>query len=107
MTSVAVTGIGELSTQDPSLGPSSGLLRDAALVMAAITRRTPAASTASVHGGVLPWWQHGSSVTYSVAPRADLPVGTVTSSTGTVLPSDRLSRSSVRAVSAWFRDRSM
>ena len=33
----------------------------------------PAANTASVHGGVWPWWQHGSSVTTSVAPRADSP----------------------------------
>ena len=34
------------------------------------TRLMPAAITASVQGGVLPWWQQGSSVTKSVAPRA-------------------------------------
>ena len=34
------------------------------------TRATPARSTASVQGGVLPWCRHGSSVTNSVAPRA-------------------------------------
>ena len=28
----------------------------------------PASRIASVHGGVRPWWQHGSSETYSVAP---------------------------------------
>ena len=33
------------------------------------TRRMPAARIASTHGGCLPWWQHGSSVTYIVAPR--------------------------------------
>ena len=38
-------------------------------------RPMPAATTASVHGGVLPWWQHGSSVTYIVAPRAVLAGG--------------------------------
>ena len=41
--------------------------------MAAKTRPTPARSTASVQGGVLPWWRHGSRVTYSVAPRAASP----------------------------------
>ena len=34
---------------------------------------TPAAISASVHGGVLPWWSHGSSVQYAVAPRARSP----------------------------------
>ena len=29
----------------------------------ATTFATPAASTASVHGGVVPWWAHGSIVT--------------------------------------------
>ena len=28
----------------------------------------PASTIASVQGGVLPWWQQGSSVTYMVAP---------------------------------------
>ena len=37
------------------------------------TRPTPAAITASEHGGVRPKWLHGSSVTYSVAPRARSP----------------------------------
>src|SRR5712671_4287418 len=37
------------------------------------TRRTPEASTASVHGGVRPWWSQGSSVTYRSAPRARSP----------------------------------
>ena len=35
---------------------------------ATTTRPIPAARIASVHGGVCPWWQHGSSETYSVAP---------------------------------------
>ena len=54
MTSVAVTGIGELSTQDPELG----LLRDAALVLEAgrvawvgPARQAPAADTAYDVGG--------------------------------------------------------
>ena len=34
---------------------------------------TPAASTASTHGGVVPWWVHGSIVTKRVAPRASSP----------------------------------
>ena len=38
--------------------------------IAATTRRTPDRSTASVQGGVFPQWQHGSSVTTSVPPRA-------------------------------------
>src|SRR4051794_39853381 len=33
------------------------------------TRPRPAVRIASVHGGWRPWWQHGSSETYSVAPR--------------------------------------
>src|SRR5690606_35345021 len=41
--------------------------------VAITTRATPDRSTASVHGGVRPWWLHGSSVTYSVAPRARSP----------------------------------
>ena len=32
------------------------------------TRAIPAATIASVHGGVRPSWQHGSSDTYMVAP---------------------------------------
>ena len=32
------------------------------------TRAIPAATIASVHGGVRPWWQQGSSETYRVAP---------------------------------------
>ena len=32
------------------------------------TRAMPAETIASVHGGVRPWWQHGSSETYMVAP---------------------------------------
>ncbi len=39
--------------------------------MPTTTRAMPSPMTASVQGGVLPWWQQGSSVTYSVAPRAD------------------------------------
>ena len=35
---------------------------------ATTTRLIPACRIASVHGGVLPSWQHGSSDTYSVAP---------------------------------------
>ena len=35
---------------------------------ATTTRLMPAATIASVQGGVLPWWQQGSSVTYMVAP---------------------------------------
>ena len=34
---------------------------------------TPAAISASAHGGVRPWCEHGSSVTYAVAPRARSP----------------------------------
>jgi hypothetical protein len=37
------------------------------------TRATPAATSASVHGGVRPWWAQGSSVTTAVAPRAEGP----------------------------------
>ena len=33
------------------------------------TRAMPASISASVQGGVCPWWQHGSSETYIVAPR--------------------------------------
>ena len=39
---------------------------------AATTRVTPAAISASAHGGVRPWCEHGSSVTYAVAPRGAL-----------------------------------
>ena len=35
---------------------------------ATTTRPMPALRIASVHGGVRPWWQQGSSDTYSVAP---------------------------------------
>ena len=35
---------------------------------ATTTRAIPAATIASVHGGVWPVWQHGSSETYRVAP---------------------------------------
>ncbi len=41
--------------------------------IAATTRVTPAAMSASVQGGVRPWWLHGSRLTYSVAPRAPGP----------------------------------
>ena len=37
---------------------------------ATTTRATPESRTSGAHGGVRPWWAHGSSVTYSVAPRA-------------------------------------
>ena len=52
--------------------PPPGHLRKG-IGLATTTRRTPARITASVQGGVLPWWQHGSSVTYSVAPAACSP----------------------------------
>ena len=42
---------------------------------ATTTRAIPASRIASVHGGVRPWWQHGSSDTYSVAPVEVAPVG--------------------------------
>ncbi len=38
--------------------------------MAHTTRARPAPTMASAHGGVTPWCEHGSSVTYMVAPRA-------------------------------------
>ena len=41
--------------------------------IATTTRATPAATSASTHGGVLPWWLHGSSVTKRVAARARVP----------------------------------
>jgi hypothetical protein len=41
--------------------------------IATTTRLTPAAITASVQGGVRPWWQQGSSVTTRVPPRARSP----------------------------------
>ncbi len=41
--------------------------------MPTTTRATPAAMIASVHGGVRPWCEHGSSVQTSVAPRAASP----------------------------------
>ncbi len=34
------------------------------------TRATPASRTAGAHGGVRPWWLHGSRLQYSVAPGA-------------------------------------
>eukprot|EP00197_Chlamydomonas_leiostraca_P002813 CAMPEP_0202857232 /NCGR_PEP_ID=MMETSP1391-20130828/255_1 /ASSEMBLY_ACC=CAM_ASM_000867 /TAXON_ID=1034604 /ORGANISM="Chlamydomonas leiostraca, Strain SAG 11-49" /LENGTH=185 /DNA_ID=CAMNT_0049536011 /DNA_START=56 /DNA_END=613 /DNA_ORIENTATION=- len=37
------------------------------------TRDTPASTSARLQGGVRPWWLHGSSVTYAVAPLASLP----------------------------------
>src|SRR5579864_4236218 len=37
------------------------------------TRATRAPISASTHGGVRPWWLHGSSVTYTVAPAARPP----------------------------------
>ena len=40
---------------------------------ATTTRAIPAATIASVQGGVRPWWQQGSSDTYSVAPRRSAP----------------------------------
>ena len=48
-----------------TLGNGSGI--------ATTTRRTPDFNTASVQGGVLPKWQHGSRVTYNVPPRACAP----------------------------------
>src|SRR5438309_2287750 len=41
--------------------------------IAATTRATPAARIASVQGGVLPWWAHGSRFSTRVAPRARSP----------------------------------
>ncbi len=41
--------------------------------MAHTTRASPAPTMASAHGGVMPWCEHGSSVTYMVAPRARSP----------------------------------
>ena len=41
-----------------------------------LTRRTQASTSARLHGGVLPKWLHGSSVTYAVAPAAAWPVCT-------------------------------
>ena len=41
--------------------------------MAMTTRPTPAAISASAHGGVRPWCEHGSSVTCTVAPRTSTP----------------------------------
>ena len=38
--------------------------------MPTTTRAIPAATMASTHGGVRPWWLQGSSVDTSVAPRA-------------------------------------
>ena len=40
------------------------------VLTATTTRAIPAAMMASVHGGVRPWWAHGSSVTYRVPPAA-------------------------------------
>ncbi len=37
------------------------------------TRAIPAAVTVSTHGGVRPWWEHGSRVTTSVPSRASIP----------------------------------
>ena len=42
-------------------------------VCATTTRATPAAISASQHGGVRPWWLHGSSVTSAVAPSVEAP----------------------------------
>src|SRR5439155_2383105 len=42
-------------------------------VSAACTEPTPAATMASTHGGVRPWWLHGSKVTKRVAPKAAAP----------------------------------
>ena len=42
-------------------------------LIAATTRATPAWISASAHGGVRPWCEQGSSVTYTVAPRAASP----------------------------------
>ena len=37
------------------------------------TRLMPFSMIASVHGGCCPWWQHGSRVTYMVAPAQSTP----------------------------------
>ena len=47
--------------------------RGSGSIIATCTSRTPAAISASVQGGVRPWWACGSSVTYAVAPRAASP----------------------------------
>src|SRR5437763_1137465 len=49
--------------------------------LATTTRASRASTIASVHGGVRPWWQHGSSDTYIVAPA------------GSAVHADRASRS--------------
>ena len=53
-------------SQDPAAPPVTWGLGSRAAMM---TRRTPAARTAWVQGGVRPWWLQGSKVTYkSAAP---------------------------------------
>ena len=37
------------------------------------TRATPACTKARLHGGVRPWWLHGSKLTHTVAPRRSKP----------------------------------
>ena len=67
---------------------------------ATTTRATPAAISASVHGGVRPWCAHGSRVTYAVAPRARSPAASRASTSawappgGWVAPSPTTSPSS-------------
>src|SRR3990167_4567583 len=43
--------------------------------VATTTLPTPAAIRASQQGGVRPWWEQGSRITYTVAPRTDSPSG--------------------------------
>ncbi len=67
--------------------------------MAVTQREIPAATTASVQGGVRPWWQQGSRETTRVAPRAASPASrrAVTSAwgppAGAVRPRPRISPS--------------
>ena len=58
---------------------------------ATTTRATPASISASAHGGVRPWWAHGSSVTYAVAPRARSPASR-SAATSACAPAGRLGR---------------
>mmetsp|Transcript_31883 Transcript_31883/g.92342 ORF Transcript_31883/g.92342 Transcript_31883/m.92342 type:complete len:206 (+) Transcript_31883:375-992(+) len=56
-----------------SLARPPPLTRGLGSTTPATTRATPAARSASQHGGVLPWWLHGSSDTYAVDPLARSP----------------------------------
>ena len=53
--------------------------------MAKWTAATPASMSAPVQGGVRPWWEQGSRVTYTVAPRARAPAS-ASASTSAWLP---------------------